>query len=71
MSLAQRKVLLHLTGRRRQVVEADEIYYFEAQRDETDVRLRGARRLRDVRSLSRRSLDRLLAAYRPATGKRR
>jgi DNA-binding LytR/AlgR family response regulator len=51
MTLAQRKVLLHLTGRRRRVVEADDIYYFEAQRDETDVRLRGARRLRDVRSL--------------------
>jgi len=33
------------------VVDADEVYYLEAQGDETDVRLRAARRLRDVRSL--------------------
>jgi len=51
MTLAQGRVLLHLAGRRRRVVEADDIYYLEAQRDETDVRLRAARRLRDVRSL--------------------
>jgi DNA-binding LytR/AlgR family response regulator len=51
MTLAQGKVLLHLSGRRRRVVDADDIYYLEAQRDETDVRLRAARRLRDVRSL--------------------
>jgi DNA-binding LytR/AlgR family response regulator len=51
MRLAHGKVLLHLAGRRRRVLDADEIYYLEAQGDETDVRLRGARRLRDVRSL--------------------
>ena len=33
------------------MVDADEVYYLEAQGDETDVRLRAARRLRDVRSL--------------------
>jgi DNA-binding LytR/AlgR family response regulator len=51
MSLAYGKVLLHLAGRRRRVIDADDIYYLEAQGDETDVRLRAARRLRDVRSL--------------------
>ena len=51
MTLGQGKVLLHLSGRRQRVVDADEIYYLEAQGDETDVRLRSARRLRDVRSL--------------------
>jgi DNA-binding LytR/AlgR family response regulator len=51
MALAEGKVLLHLAGRRRRVVDADDIYYLEAQGDETDVRLRAARRLRDVRSL--------------------
>jgi DNA-binding LytR/AlgR family response regulator len=51
MSLMTGKVLLHLTGRRRRVVDADDLYYLEAQGDETDVRQRGARRLRDVRSL--------------------
>ena len=51
MPLSRPKALLHLAGRRRRVVDADDIYYLEAQGDETDVRLRGARRLRDVRSL--------------------
>ena len=51
MTLAQGKVMLHLSGRKRRVVESQDIYYLEAQGDETDVRLRGARRLRDVRSL--------------------
>ena len=51
MSTPQGRVLLHLAGRRRRVVEAGDIYYLEAQRDETDVRLRAARRLRDVRSI--------------------
>ena len=53
MGLANGKVLLHLTDRRRRVVEADDIYYLEAQGDETDVRLRASRRLRDVRSTRR------------------
>jgi DNA-binding LytR/AlgR family response regulator len=51
MSLAHGKVLVHLKDRRRLVVAAHDVYYLEAQRDETDIRLRGARRLRDVRSL--------------------
>ena len=51
MTLGQGKVLLHLSGRRQRVVDADDIYYLEAQGDETDVRLRSARPLRDVRSL--------------------
>ena len=51
MTLARGKALLHLAGRLRRVVDADDIYYLEAQGDETDVRLRGARPLRDVRSL--------------------
>jgi DNA-binding LytR/AlgR family response regulator len=51
MTLAHGRVLLHLAGRQRRVVEADDIYYLEAQGDETDVRFRAARRLRDVRSL--------------------
>lgn len=51
MTLGRGKLLLHLAGRRRRVVDADDIYYLEAQGDETDVRLRAARRLRDVRSL--------------------
>ena len=51
MTLAREKALLHLAGRKRRVIDADAIYYLEAQGDETDVRLRGSRRLRDVRSL--------------------
>ena len=66
MTLAYGKVLLHLSGRQRRVVDADDIYYLEAQGDETDVRLRAARRLRDVRSLgevvNRRSGHRWLAS---------
>jgi len=51
MTLGRGKAVLHLTGRRRRVLDAEDIFYLEAQGDETDVRLRGARRLRDVRSL--------------------
>jgi DNA-binding LytR/AlgR family response regulator len=51
MALTIGKTLLHLAGRVRRVVAVDEIFYLEAQGDETDVRLRGARPLRDVRSL--------------------
>ena len=51
MTLASGKTLLHLAGRRRRVVGADDIYYIEAQGDETDVRLRSRRRLRDIRAL--------------------
>jgi hypothetical protein len=51
MAIARTKILVHLKGRRRRVVYADDVYYLEAQGDETDVRLRGARPLLDVRSL--------------------
>jgi DNA-binding LytR/AlgR family response regulator len=51
MALARGKALLHLAGRVRRVVDADDIYYLEAQGDETGVRLRGGPPLRDVRSL--------------------
>lgn len=51
MTLAHGKALLHLASRVRRVVDADGIYYLEAQGDETDVRLRSGRPLRDVRSL--------------------
>ena len=51
MTLASGKALLHLAGRIRRVVNADDIYSLEAQGDETDVRLQAARPLRDVRSL--------------------
>ena len=51
MSIADEKILVHLKDRRRLVVDVHDVYYLEAQRDETDRRLRGARRLRDVRSL--------------------
>jgi hypothetical protein len=76
MTLASGRVLLHLAGRIRRVVDADDVYSLEAQGDETDVRLGGEKPLRDVRSLgevlpvSRRSLNGLLAAYRGVKGAR-
>jgi DNA-binding LytR/AlgR family response regulator len=45
------RVLLHLSGRRRVPVDPGDVYYLEADGDETLLRRRGARRLRDVRSL--------------------
>jgi DNA-binding LytR/AlgR family response regulator len=51
MMLASGKVVLHLAGRVRRVLGADDIYYLEAQGDETDARLRSGTPLRDVRSL--------------------
>lgn len=45
------RVLLHLADGRRRVIDADQIYYVEARGDDTDVRLRSARPLRDVRKL--------------------
>ena len=51
MPMAHGKILIHLKDRRRLVVDVHDVYYLEAQRDETDIRLRGARRLLDVRSL--------------------
>ncbi len=46
-----RGVLLHLTDGRRIPVEPDEVFFLEADGDETSVRTRGRRKLRDVRSL--------------------
>jgi DNA-binding LytR/AlgR family response regulator len=46
-----RRVLLHLQDGRRIPVEPDEVFYLEADGDETAVRTRGRRKLRDVRSL--------------------
>lgn len=51
MMLASGKIVLHLTGRVRRVLDADDVFYLEAHGDETDVRLRAGRPLRDVRSL--------------------
>jgi hypothetical protein len=44
-------VLLHLEPGRRVPVEPDEVFLLEADGDETRVRTRGRRRLRDIRSL--------------------
>ncbi len=44
-------ILLHLRGFLRKPVEAPDIYFLEALGDETAVRGRGAKALRDVRSL--------------------
>lgn len=46
-----RRVLLHLDDGRRVPLEPDEVFLLEAHGDETDVRTRGRRRLRDVRAL--------------------
>jgi DNA-binding LytR/AlgR family response regulator len=51
MVIVGAKLLVHLKDRRRRVVDASDVYYLEAQRDETDVRMRGSRPLLDVRSL--------------------
>jgi two-component system LytT family response regulator len=46
-----RRVLLHLADGRRIPVEPDEVFLLEADGDETSVRTRSRRTLRDVRSL--------------------
>ena len=51
MKSVARRVLIHVAGGRRIPIEPDEVFLLEAVGDETDVRTRGARRLRDVRSL--------------------
>ncbi|HSD67032.1 MAG TPA: LytTR family DNA-binding domain-containing protein [Vicinamibacteria bacterium] len=51
MAPAPSKALVHLAGSIRRVVDAHDIYFLEAQGDETDVRLAVSRPLRDVRSL--------------------
>jgi DNA-binding LytR/AlgR family response regulator len=54
------RVLLHLTGSRRLAVDPDDVYYLEASGDDTIVRRRGRRTLRDVRSLGE-----MMAAFEP------
>jgi len=46
------RVLLHLDDARRVPVEPEEVFLLLAVGDETEVRTRGRRRLRDVRSLA-------------------
>lgn len=46
-----RRLLLHLVDGSRRAVEPDDVYYLEAEEDDTLVRLRGRRLLRDVRRL--------------------
>jgi DNA-binding LytR/AlgR family response regulator len=45
------RLLLHLEPGLRQAVDGDDVYYVEAKADDSEVRLRGSRRLRDVRPL--------------------
>ena len=45
------RILLHLAESNRLLVEPDEIYYIEASKDDSLVRLRGKTPLRDVRQL--------------------
>lgn len=45
------RVLLHVVGQRRRVVDPEDVYYLEAAGDETVVRQRRRRTIRDVRSL--------------------
>ena len=54
------RVLLNLSEYRRVPIDPDDVYYLEAVGDETLVRTRSARRLRDVRSLGE-----LLPAFAP------
>lgn len=46
-----RRLLLHLQDGRRVPLEPEEIFLLEARGDETELRTRGRRRLRDVRAL--------------------
>ena len=63
-----RRLLLHLDDGRRVPIEPDEIFVLEADGDETEVRTRGRRRLRDVRGLgevvARLPADRFVAVHR-------
>ena len=45
------RVLLHLSDGRRVPVEPEEVFFLHSVGDETEIRTRGRRRLRDVRSL--------------------
>ena len=44
-------ILVHLSDSRRLFLDPGEVYYLEAEGDETLIRTRSARRLRDLRSL--------------------
>jgi DNA-binding LytR/AlgR family response regulator len=46
------RVLLHLDEGRRVPVDPAEVFFLEADGDQTEVRTRGKRRLRDLRSLA-------------------
>jgi DNA-binding LytR/AlgR family response regulator len=52
------RVVLHLPDGRRRLLDPDDVYYLEAEGDDTLVRLRAAAPLRDVRRLGE-ILDRL------------
>jgi len=54
----KRHILLRLADRRRLVTDPRDIYYLEADGDDTLVRFRGKERVRDVRPLS--ELEKLL-----------
>jgi LytTr DNA-binding domain len=45
------RLLLHLGPGLRQAIEGDEVYFVEARGDDTEVRTRGARVLKDVRPI--------------------
>jgi hypothetical protein len=45
------RLLLHLGPGLRQAIESDEVYFVEAKDDDTEVRTRAARVLRDVRPI--------------------
>jgi DNA-binding LytR/AlgR family response regulator len=47
-----RRVLLHLEEGRRVPVDPSEVFFLEADGDRTEVRTRGKRRLRDLRSMA-------------------
>ena len=59
--MTEPRLALHLSDDLREVVSADDIYYFEAVGDDTRVRLRAKRTRRDVRSLGQ--IARLLAPH--------
>ena len=51
------RLLLHLGPGLRQAIDPDDIYFVEAEGDDTRVRTRAARALRDVRPIGRSSLS--------------
>jgi len=65
MSIPPPRVLLHLGRDRRRAIDAEDIYFLEAVAETTLVRLRSARRVRDVRLPNR---DRPLPRLEGGTG---